>query len=58
MPGLGVVKWTLGYYAKYAESLRERARALGDAWTPTMVERALWASVGGKAGASALNAAR
>ena len=58
VPGLGVVKWTLGYYAKYAESLRERARALGDAWTPTMVERALWASVGGKAGASALNAAR
>jgi len=58
VPGLGVVKWTLGYYAKYAESLRERARRLGDAWTPSMVERALWAAVGGKAGAAALNALR
>jgi hypothetical protein len=58
VPGLGAVKWTLGYYAKYAEALRERARTLGDAWTPVMVERALWASVGGKAGAAALGAAR
>ena len=58
VPGLGVVKWTLGYYAKYAEALRERARALGGDWTPVLVERALWASVGGKAGAAALTDAR
>ena|SRR5688500_17000194 len=50
IPELGRVKWTLGYYARYAETLRERARALGDGWTPVMVERALWAFVGGKAG--------
>jgi hypothetical protein len=45
------VAWTLGYYARYAEALRERAAALGVGWTPAMVERALWAHVGGKAGA-------
>lgn len=45
------VKWTLGYYLKYADALRARARVLGDGWTPVMVERALWAAVGGKAGA-------
>ena len=58
VPGLGVVKWTLGYYAKYAEALRERARALGGDWTPVLVERAVWASVGGKAGDAALADAR
>jgi hypothetical protein len=51
VPSLGAVKWTLGYYARYAEALRTRAAELGDAWTPAMVERALWAAVGGKAGA-------
>lgn len=55
VPGLGEVKWTLGYYAKYADALRERAGVLGSEWTPTMVERAVWASVGGKAGAAALD---
>src|SRR6059058_6652167 len=54
VPGLGAVKWTLGYYAQYAEALRTRAAALGGEWTPTLVDRALWASVGGKAGAKAL----
>ena len=54
VPTLGAVKWTLGYYAKYAEALRERARKLGGEWTPAMVERALWAAVGGKAGNAAL----
>jgi hypothetical protein len=44
------VKWTMPYYATYADALRGRAAALGDGWTPTMVERALWAAVGGKAG--------
>jgi hypothetical protein len=54
IPGLGRVKWTLGYYAKYAAFLRDRAALLGDSWTPVMVERALWASVGGKVGSTAL----
>jgi hypothetical protein len=50
VPQLGPVTWTLGYYGRYAEALRVRAGALGDDWTPVMVERALWAHVGGKAG--------
>jgi len=52
IPGLGKVAFTLGYYARYAEALRERALRLGTDWTPEMVERALWAHVGGKAGVS------
>ena len=51
IPSLGAVAWTLGYYAKYADALRERASALGGGWTPVMVERAMWAAAGGKAGA-------
>lgn len=51
VPALGAVAWTLGYYARYAAALRERAARLGAEWTPVMVERALWAHVGGKAGA-------
>ena len=58
VPGLGVVKWTLGYYARYAEALRHRARTLGGEWTPLLVERAVWASLGGKAGKAALGDAR
>ena len=54
VPGLGAVKWTMSYYARYAEGLRARAQKLGDDWTPVLVERALWASVGGKAGRAAL----
>jgi hypothetical protein len=50
IPGLGAVAWTLGYYARYAGALRERAAKLGKQWTPVMVERALWAHVGGKTG--------
>ena len=50
LPELGKVAWTLGYYARYAEALRERARQLGRGWTPEMLERALWAHSGGKAG--------
>lgn len=50
VPTLGAVAWTLGYYARYAVALRERATQLGEGWTPAMVERALWAHVGGKAG--------
>jgi hypothetical protein len=50
VPGLGTVAWTLGYYARYAAALRERAAQLGDGWTPALVERTLWAHVGGKTG--------
>jgi hypothetical protein len=53
LPGLGKVAWTLRYYARYAAALRERAERLGREWTPVMVERALWAHVGGKTGAGA-----
>jgi hypothetical protein len=52
LPGLGPIAWTLGYYARYAATLRERATALGGEWTPVLVERALWAHVGGKTGAA------
>ena len=51
LPGLGPVAWTLGYYARYADALRAAARELGGEWTPALLERALWAHVGGKAGA-------
>lgn len=50
VPALGKVAFTLPYYLRYASALRARASALGDGWTPVMVERALWAHVGGKAG--------
>ena len=49
VPALGKVAWTMSYYARYAEALRGRADVLGAKWTPVMVERALWAVVGGKA---------
>jgi hypothetical protein len=51
IPQSGKLAFTLGYYARYAAALRERADRLGHRWTPVMVERALWANVGGKAGA-------
>ena len=50
VPQLGKVAWTMGYYARYASALRERAGEIGKEWTPVMVERALWAHVGGKTG--------
>ena len=53
VPALGPVKWTLGYYGKYAAALRERAAALGGEWTPATVAQALWAQWGGKARARA-----
>lgn len=55
IPDLGPVKWTLGYYARYAEFLRHRASQLGADWTPVMVERALWSAVGGKTGATSVS---
>lgn len=51
VPGLGPIAYTMGYYARYADALRDRSAALGDDWTPALVERAVWADVGGKAGA-------
>jgi hypothetical protein len=51
IPGTGQLAYTLSYYGRYAAALRERANRLGDRWTPVLVERALWANVGGKAGA-------
>ena len=53
IPDSGPVAFTLGYYARYAEAIRQRAEELGGGWTPVMVERALWAHAGGKAGAAA-----
>ncbi len=50
VPGLGKVAFTMGYYARYADALRERAAELGGAWTPSTVEQALWSNAGGKAG--------
>jgi hypothetical protein len=48
VPQLGPVAWTNGYYAKYAVALRERSAQLSatfvHAFTPVMVERALWAT--------------
>jgi adenine-specific DNA glycosylase len=52
LPGLGAVAWTMGYYARYADALRSAARELGGDWTPALLERALWAHAGGKAGAA------
>jgi hypothetical protein len=52
LPELGKVAWTLGYYSRYADALRERAKELGGEWTPAKLERALWAIAGGKAGAT------
>ena len=51
LPGLGDVAWTLGYYARYADTLRDLAAGFGGDWTPARLERALWAHAGGKAGA-------
>ena len=53
VPGLGAVAWTPAYYARYADAIRARALALGERWTPAMVERALWSNAGGKKGARA-----
>jgi hypothetical protein len=51
IPESGKIAFTLSYYARYAAALRERANRLAHRWTPVMAERALWANVGGKAGA-------
>lgn len=48
VPGMGQVTFTPREYARYADALRDRAEKLGDDWTATDVERALWAHAGGK----------
>lgn len=50
VPHLGKVAYTLKYYTEYSDALRGKAAALGEDWTPALVERALWAHAGGKAG--------
>lgn len=60
VPGLGELKYTAGYYAAYAERLRQRAAELRAAatpetsppggWTAHACAQALWAWAGGKAG--------
>ncbi|GAC1656998.1 MAG: hypothetical protein NVS4B3_23190 [Gemmatimonadaceae bacterium] len=50
IPGSGKLSYTLPFYARYAAAMRARAVRIGHRWTPVMVERALWAHVGGKAG--------
>ena len=53
IPALGKVAFSAPYYARYAEAIRGEAERLGAPWTPVLVERALWAHVGGKAGVRA-----
>jgi hypothetical protein len=50
VPALGKVAFTLPYYLRYAEAIRERAARLGRGWSAVAVERALWSNAGGKAG--------
>jgi hypothetical protein len=50
IPGMGQVTFTPREYARYADALRDRAARVGTGWTPSDVERAIWAHVGGKAG--------
>lgn len=50
VPHLGKVAYTLKYYLEYSDALRGKAEALAGDWTPALVERALWAHEGGKAG--------
>jgi hypothetical protein len=52
LTGLGPVAWTMSFYARYADALRGAAELLGGNWTPALLERALWANAGGKAGAA------
>jgi hypothetical protein len=54
LPDFGAVAFTLGEYRRYTAALIERATQLGPPWTATLVERALWAAVGGKTGPAAL----
>ena len=48
--GVGKIAFTSAFYGRYSEAIRDRAGRLGAGWTPAMVEQALWANAGGKAG--------
>lgn len=48
VPGLGPVAFTMPYYLRYAARLRERAAALGGAWTAHAAGQALWAWATGR----------
>jgi hypothetical protein len=50
LPDLGDVAWTMKFYGKYAAALQAAVHRLGEGWTVTLLERALWAHSGGKAG--------
>ncbi|HZT05804.1 MAG TPA: hypothetical protein VFC51_02150 [Chloroflexota bacterium] len=47
---LGEPKFTVPYYVRYAEALRERAAVLGADWKAQAVGLALWSAAGGKFG--------
>ncbi|MDP9374256.1 MAG: hypothetical protein M3Q65_17735 [Chloroflexota bacterium] len=52
IPGLGPTAFTLPYYLRYADRLRERAAALGapcpgEGWTAHLASQALWANAEG-----------
>jgi len=49
VPALGPPKFTVPFYLRYAQALRERAAGLGGALTSDEIARALWAHAGGKA---------
>jgi hypothetical protein len=55
VPGVSVRQFSESEYRRYAEALRRRAAALGEGWSPSTVEQALWAYAGGKAGIGALS---
>jgi hypothetical protein len=48
IPSLGPTTFTMSFYARYAEELRNRAARLGSGWSAARVERALWSHAGGK----------
>jgi hypothetical protein len=49
IPGLEDTKFTVPYYVRYAEALRQRAADLGESWTAQQIGLALWSASGGKA---------
>ncbi|MBM2810701.1 MAG: hypothetical protein HW416_1460 [Chloroflexi bacterium] len=50
IPAFGEPKFTLPYYIRYAQAIRDRAQELGSPWTAQDVGLALCSAAGGKAG--------
>lgn len=48
IPALGEPRFTLPYYIKYTQALRDRAAELGSPWTVQDVGLAIWSAAGGK----------